>query len=91
MTLGGEIGVWNLGYAPVIGDSFVIMTFDDRLANSTFSSISTHGFGSGVSFDVAYNQHDVTLTVTAVPEPQSWAMLLVGLGLLGAMARHKRT
>jgi hypothetical protein len=80
VTLGGEIGVWNLGYSPVIGDSCVVMTFDTRLANSTFSSVSTHGFGSGVNFDVIYNQHDVTLTVTAVPEPQSWAMLLGGLG-----------
>ena len=89
VTLGGEIGVWNLGYAPVIGDSFVVATFDDRLTSSTFSFVSTHGFGSGVSFDVLYHEHDVTLLVTAVPEPEQYLMFLAGLGLMGAMARRR--
>jgi hypothetical protein len=29
-------------------------------------------------------------TVTAVPEPQEWAMLLAGLGIVSAMARRRR-
>jgi hypothetical protein len=29
-------------------------------------------------------------TVTAVPEPESYAMLLAGLGLLGVAARRRR-
>ncbi len=89
-TLGGELGVWNLGYTPVVGDSFVVATFDDRLANSTFSSVIMHGFGSGVNFDVLYHAHDVTLAVTAVPEPEQYLMFLAGLGLMGAMARRRR-
>lgn len=89
VTLGGEIGVWNLGYAPVIGDSFLVAAFDDRLTSSTFSFVSTHGFGSGVSFDVLYHEHDVTLLVTAVPEPEQYLMFLAGLGLMGAMARRR--
>jgi hypothetical protein len=32
----------------------------------------------------------ITLSVTAVPEPATWAMLLVGLFSIGAMARHAR-
>jgi hypothetical protein len=32
-----------------------------------------------------------TLTmITPVPEPEAWAMLLAGLGLLGALARRNR-
>ena len=89
VTLGGTIAVLNLGYAPVVGDSFVVATFDERLNGSMFSSV-THGFGSGVNFNVIYHEHDVTLAVTAVPEPESWAMLLAGLGLVGAMARRRR-
>jgi len=92
VTLGGDIAVWNLGYAPVVGDSFVVATFDERLNGSTFSSpVTTHGFGSAVKFYAVYHEHDVTLLVTAVPEPESWAMLLAGLGLMGAVARRRRT
>ena len=88
VTLGGELDVWNLGYAPTVGDSFVVATFDQRLADSKFSSVNPHGFGSGVNFDVAYHEHDVTVTV--VPEPEQYLMLLAGLGLVGAMARRRR-
>jgi hypothetical protein len=90
VTLGGDIGVWNLGYAPVVGDSFVVATFDERLANSTFTHVTEHGFGSGVNFAVIYHAHDVTLQVTAVPEPEQYALFLAGLGLMGMMARRRR-
>ena len=32
----------------------------------------------------------VTGSVTAVPEPETWAMLLAGLGMVGAVARRRR-
>jgi hypothetical protein len=32
----------------------------------------------------------VTTGVTAVPEPETWAMLLAGLGIVGAVARRRR-
>jgi hypothetical protein len=35
-------------------------------------------------------QIDVTLLVTAVPEPEQYLMFLAGLGLMGAMARRGR-
>jgi hypothetical protein len=90
VTFGGVIGIGNLGYAPVVGDSFVVATFDERLANSTFTNVDMHGFGSGVAFDVSYHEHDVTLTVTAVPEPEQYALFLAGLGLMGVMVRRRR-
>jgi hypothetical protein len=42
-----------------------------------------------VTFNVVYNLHDVTLTVVAVPEPETWGMLLAGLGLVGFAARRR--
>ncbi len=33
---------------------------------------------------------DVQLSVTAVPEPETYAMLLAGLGLMGAIARRRK-
>jgi autotransporter-associated beta strand protein len=90
VTLGGNLLIANLGYAPVVGDTFVVATFDDRLNNSQFLPIETRGYGADVRFEALYHEHDVTLRVTAVPEPESWAMLVAGLGLMGAVIRRRR-
>jgi hypothetical protein len=99
VTFGGTLAISNEGYTPKIGDRFVVATFDERVADSTFSSVALNGFGPGMSFDVIYNEHDVTLAVTAVPtiphaaatavpEPGKWAMLLAGLCLMGTLVRR---
>jgi hypothetical protein len=33
---------------------------------------------------------NVSLDVTAVPEPASWAMMIVGFGLVGAVSRRRQ-
>jgi hypothetical protein len=65
------------------------MTFNGR-AGTSFQDISFSGFGDDVLFGVTYRDQDVLLGVTAVPEPGAWAMLLTGLGLLGAAAGRRR-
>ena len=89
VTLDGNIVVWNAGYNPVVGDSFVVLTFDARLGGSIFDTVSTQGYGAGVVFEAIYNPHDVTLQVVAVPEPETYAMLLAGLGLVGFVVRRR--
>lgn len=39
---------------------------------------------------VALRLDDVKVTVTSVPEPETYAMLLAGLGIMGALARRRR-
>jgi hypothetical protein len=91
VMLSGSLDVHDLGYVPVLGDSFVVATFDQRVDGSKFSSVNSQEFGSAVTFTASYHEHDVTLTVTAVPEPEQYLMLLAGLGLVGAIARRRRT
>ncbi len=87
--LAGKLEIVRLaGYAPTVGDSFIVMTFLGR-GGTTFRDITFSGFGDGVLFGVTYRDQDVLLGVTAVPEPGVWAMLLTGLGLLGAAARRR--
>ncbi len=93
VRLAGELGVWNLGYTPVLGDSFVVMTFASQLDSHPFDSIGVYGFAPGTEFTAVYNLHDVTLTVSAVaavPEPQTLALMLAGLGVIGLVARRRR-
>ena len=50
--------------------------------------------GIGVGYDGNY-QYDATgvrftLTTDAVPEPASWALMIVGFGAVGAMTRRRR-
>lgn len=90
VTFAGTLEVINLNYRPAIGETFKIITFDDRLGNSVFDSVKVTGFSQAVHFSVTYNPHDVTLNVTAVPEPASWAMGLVGLGALALWRARRR-
>lgn len=45
----------------------------------TITGLATHSMGSGLGY----------MSIAAVPEPESFAMLLAGLGLIGAIARRR--
>jgi len=78
--LDGILAVRQFGsYVPQIGDSFTFLTYAARTGQSGFDSITPLGWGGGVTFTVAYNAGNAQLTVAAVPEPETYAMLLVGL------------
>lgn len=91
MLLGGELAVHWLGYAPVVGDSFVVLTFGERLADSAFAHLTSHGFGPGVVFELLYGAQDVTLRVSAVPEPATALAWLAGLALVCGAVRRRST
>jgi hypothetical protein len=75
-----------------VGDSIVILDSVGDLSGS-FASMTMTGFGGG-AFSVVYDTIgdrvllQVTQTVTAVPEPGTWAMLLAGMGLLALRRRQ---
>ena len=76
LQLGSTTGQWS--------------SFGGNLALSNNTTVSIKLFdqvpnGGGNDFVV----DNITLT-SPVPEPESWAMMLAGIGLLGALARRKR-
>lgn len=91
---------WDTSGAQV-ASGYLITTFDsttlpDGVAKIQFYSLGWYDYLSGdpmppVQIDI-FNMHaDVNLpTVSAVPEPQSAAMLLGGLAVLGAVRRRSR-
>jgi hypothetical protein len=54
-------------------------------------TVSNPVFAPGTfAIDEVLAQQTGTLTISAVPEPASWAMMLAGLGGLGGMMRSRR-
>lgn len=64
----------------------------DKTNLSQVSWVHTDGPGWGISPTAGWGQF-ANINVSAVPEPESYAMLLAGLGLMGFMVRrhHKTT
>jgi len=83
-------------------DVFVILDSSGDLSG-TFANVTALNFGNGFLYDVIYdyNADLVKLMVIRagtngppppppVPEAQTWALMLAGLGVMGALARRRR-
>ena len=91
VRLGGSLQIWA---APTLqlhtGDSLVVATYGQRLDTSTFSEVQWLGVGAN-PFSVEYGSNALTLRVTsAVPEPSTTLMLLLGLGVALPVLRRRR-
>lgn len=96
-TLGGKLKVlfWN-GYSATAGDSFDIVSATNLSGGFDTLNLATLGTGLVWNVDYLYDQDlvgtdYVRLSVQAVPETKTYAMMLAGLGLVGWAARRKQT
>lgn len=67
-----------------VNDQKVGFSFDSTPAGSYYLAVT--GFANG-SLGGAYSG---SISVTPVPEPETFAMLLAGLGVMGAIARRRK-
>jgi probable HAF family extracellular repeat protein len=91
LTFGGTLKLlsWN-SFVAQAGQSFDL--FDWGSAEGAFSNIDSTGFllANGTRLDTSMLYTSGVISVQAVPEADTWAMLLAGLGLMGVVARRRR-
>lgn len=94
VSLNGELAVACFGACSfAVGDQFVVLDYSGTRAG-TFASLTLTG-ATGM-FEAVYDDANTqvllraTQTVTAVPEPETWALWLGGLAALGTIARRRR-
>lgn len=74
------------GFVPLAGDHFALFSFAQAPVGN-FEVFYLPSLSAGLGWDVSQLHTTGLLGVTAVPEPQTWALWLVGLG--GMLARRR--
>lgn len=77
-------------------DALYTLNFGSSFATSAAGSFVAYGNTAGISFDLPEDvlltsDSGVFLTAAAVPEPETYAMLLAGLGMLGFTAKRRKS
>ena len=83
---GGNPGSEFTSYA-VLG-TFNGAVFTPATLGNTYDLII--GFNDGLRVDADYDDMVIGLKVTAIPEPETYALLLAGLGAVGFIARRRQ-
>ncbi|TWT80238.1 PEP-CTERM motif protein [Planctomycetes bacterium CA13] len=88
LTAGGILALDTTGYVAMNGDSFLVFENWSSFSGS-FASITGTDLGGGLSFDTSDLLTGGTLTVTAVPEPSTAMLLVLGFGAVAVRRRRR--
>lgn len=84
-----EISLVN-GFMPGAGASFQFLRVHGGITGSFASLVDHTGLGLTLA-GLAFDGGNVSLSVAAVPEPETYALFVAGLLLVGGYARRRRT
>jgi hypothetical protein len=91
-TTGTSVG--NGGSAAAFTSYVVIGSYDDAGLFTAYTAGGQYalvlGFNDGAPVDGDYDDMVVGLNVAAVPEPETYALMLAGFGAIGFIARRRR-
>lgn len=72
------------------GDTWGAYSFSASNVATGNHTLSLRGTNLGAASDTSVFVDNVRLTVSAVPEPESYMLVLVGLAMIGAVARRRK-
>lgn len=94
ITIEAATGNYGGGASPIFSQTISNGTYGSGFSFSnrlTLNAGQTVFFGVSNNGEYTYDSTGLVGTITAVPEPASWAMMLGGFGLLGAVARRRKS
>ena len=79
------------GFHAAAGDHWNFLLADSITGWNTLN-VTVNGLGAGLRTEFTYDSvGEHLLITTAIPEPETYAMFLAGLGVMGFMARRRKT
>jgi hypothetical protein len=87
-TIAGQSN--SVSTAPDAADDITVITFDTDAPASLDTPFKPHGPGGGTFTFSAPSGLEEASANFSIPEPATWAMMLMGLGGIGAMLRDRR-
>ncbi|OJY69548.1 MAG: hypothetical protein BGP16_07190 [Sphingobium sp. 66-54] len=94
-ALGGEIKFTGTGldgtFYDLVGSGQVAVFLPTGVSGSYSNNSLYFGFNDSGSADGDFDDYVIRITSSPVPEPATWAMMVLGLGLVGAGMRRRRT
>ena len=88
VTLGNTTGTFSFSANNNRANMLWEQHFFDFVANGTSGTLS---FGSDTSGGCCFGPALDNVSIAAIPEPATWAMMIAGIGLVGATMRRRRT
>lgn len=86
-TATDEVYFFAQAYGHAMGNS---LSFNQNWTSASKPVVSSASHFNDYGLDVWFNSNDAIITISAVPEPETYAMLLVGLGVMGAVTRRRK-
>lgn len=88
-NLGFASGTFYFDSAYNLGADSQFGSWAHTAASAVFT-FQIEGVGNQVLSDESWAMDNLSVSITPVPEPETYAMLLAGLGIMGAVARRRK-